>query len=468
MKTYLCIDLKTFFASVECAERGLDPFTTNLVVADPERTEKTICLAITPAMKALGIRNRCRVFEIPPGIEYIMAKPRMRLYMQKSVQIYRIYLRYIAPEDMHVYSIDEVFIDATPYLGLYGLTARQLANMLRDTVFAETGITATAGIGPNLFQAKVALDVTAKHAADGIGVLDDESFREQIQPHRPITDIWGIGPGISRRLAKYGVHDLRGVTELREETLYREFGVNAEFLIDHAYGQEPCTMADIHAFVPESNSLSNGQVLSCDYSFDEGLVILHEMVEALVLELVDRELVAQSISLMVGYAKDSSATREGRSYGGNVGGGGVEGGFSDSLAHDDLDEPARAPFIGEHGVQGVNKWGCGYTGGTRKLHWRTNSRRKLLGAFDDLWMETTRRDSAIRRLNIGFGGVLPEEMATFDLFDDMAAESQERDLQKAVIAVKEKFGKNALLKGVSLTEKATARQRNMSVGGHHG
>ena len=231
-------------------------------------------------------------------------------------------------------------------------------------------------------------------------------------------------------------------------------------------------MADIHAFVPESNSLSNGQVLSCDYSYDEALVILHEMVDALVLELVDRGVVAQSISLMVGYAKDSPASAgAGGSGTGNGKAGRADAGGGDGVgAADGTDDADDAPsaFVGEHGVRPVNTWGVGYTGGTRKLRWRTNSRRKLLGAFDDLWEETTRRDSAIRRMNIGFGGVLPEEMATFDLFDDIEAETQERDLQKAVIAVKEKFGKNALLKGVSLTEKATARQRNVSVGGHHG
>ena len=445
-KTYLCIDLKTFFASVECAERGLDPFTTRLVVADPDRTNKTICLAITPAMKALGIRNRCRVFEIPEGIDYIMAKPRMRLYMDKSIQIYQIYLRYIAPEDMHVYSIDEVFIDATPYLRLYNMTARELANKLRDAVFEETGITATAGIGANLFQAKVALDITAKHVDDGIGILDDETFREQIQTHRPITDVWGIGPSISRRLAKYGVYDLRGVTEMREQTLYREFGVNAEFLIDHAHGQEPCTMAQIHAFVPETNSLSNAQVLSCDYTFDEARIILHEMLDMLILELVDRELVAETISLGVGYAKEAQANMM------------TAAGLT----------PEERTFVGEHGMQGVNKLGFGHTGGSRKLPWRTNSRRKIVDAYDKLWDETTRRDVPIRRVGIGFGNVLPEEMATFDLFDDIEAETQERDLQRAVLAVKERFGKNALIKGVSLTEKATARQRNESVGGHHG
>ena len=279
-RVYLCIDLKSFYASVECAARGLDPFTTNLVVADPDRSNTTICLAITPAMKELGVRNRCRVFEIPEGIDYIMATPRMHLYMEESARIYSIYLRYVSADDVHVYSIDECFIDVTSYLALYGKTPRQMARLLMDAVFAETGICATAGIGTNLFLAKVALDVTAKHADDGIGVLDEAEFRRVIWPHRPLTDIWNIGPGITRRLAKYGVHDLRGVTQMREETLYREFGVNAEFLIDHAWGQEPCTIAEIHAYEPKGHSLVNGQVLPSDYTADEARMVMREMVDA--------------------------------------------------------------------------------------------------------------------------------------------------------------------------------------------
>ncbi len=303
-RTYICIDLKSFYASVECAERGLDPFTTNLVVADPERTEKTICLAITPAMKELGIRNRCRLFEIPAGIDYLVIKPRMRHYMEVSAQIYSIYLRFIAPEDIHVYSIDECFIDATPYLGLYGKTARQIARMLMDEVFAETRITATAGIGTNLFLCKLALDITAKHVEDGIGFLDEDAFRRTIWNHRPITDIWNIGPGIANRLLKYGVKDLEGVARMPPSILYEEFGVNAEFLIDHANGIEPCTIAQIHAYEPQGSSITNGQVLSSDYSFEEGLVVLREMVEASVLELVEKHLVTDQLALYVGYARE--------------------------------------------------------------------------------------------------------------------------------------------------------------------
>ena len=253
-RTYVCIDLKSFYASVECVARGLDPMTTKLVVADPTRSEMTICLAVSPAMKAAGVRNRCRLHEIPKGMEFITARPRMRAYMAASADIYGVYLRYVSPDDIHPYSIDECFIDATPYLELYAVDARGFANTLRDAVRAETGIPATVGIGPNLFLAKVALDIAAKHAPDGIGELDACSFREQIWPHRPITDIWNIGPGIARRLAKYRVFDLRGVTEVDPDVLYGEFGVNAEYLIDHAWGWEPCTIAEVKAYEPETSS----------------------------------------------------------------------------------------------------------------------------------------------------------------------------------------------------------------------
>ena len=305
-RTYLCIDLKSFYASVECADRGLDPFTTNLVVADPDRTEKTICLAVSPALKALGLPGRCRVFEIPEGVDYVMARPRMRRYMDVSADIYSVYLRYVSPEDIHPYSIDECFIDATPYLSLYQVDARGFAVVLMNAVLAETGVCATAGIGPNLFLAKVALDIAAKHADDHIGFLDQAEFERTIQTHRPITDIWNVGPGIAKRLAKYGVHDLRGVCGLDEGTLYREFGVNAEYLIDHAHGVEPCTIADIRAYEPGAHSLMNGQVLPCDYTREEARDVLREMVDQLVLDLVDKRLVAESISLYVGYAKGSA------------------------------------------------------------------------------------------------------------------------------------------------------------------
>lgn len=436
-KTYICIDLKCFYASVECIDRGLDPFKDRLVVADPERSNTTICLAITPAMKALGVKNRCRVFEIPPGITYIMARPRMRLYMKKSADIYAIYLRYVSPEDVHVYSIDECFIDATPYLDLYDMGARDFARLLMDAVRAETGICATAGVGANLFLAKVALDITAKHALDNIGFLDEAAFKREIWFHRPLTDIWSIGPGIARRLARYGARDLAGVAALSKETLYREFGVNAEYLIDHAWGQEPCTIAEIQRYKPEGHSMTNGQVLPGDYTFEEARLVLKEMVDASVLEMVEQGVVTERISLMVGYARSA-------------------GSFADVEL-----------FEGEHGKRPVSghRWGL-HTGGNRKLDRRTNSRALLTACFEELYDETTRRDVPIRRVNIGFGDLLPEEYDTLTLFDDEAAFERERSLQEALVAVRGKFGKNAMLKGMSLREKATARERNEQVGGH--
>ena len=434
-KYYLCIDLKSFYASVECTDRGWDPFSTNLVVADPDRSQTTICLAVSPALKLLGVPGRCRVFEIPKDIDFYMAKPRMKRYMEVSTHIYSLYLRYVSPQDIHVYSIDECFIDATPYLSLYHMDAVTFAKTLTKTIFDETGIYAAAGIGPNLFLAKVALDITAKHTHDGIGVLDEDRFKEQIWFHQPITDVWNIGSGIARRLAKYGVYDLAGVCAMEEKTLYKEFGVNAEFLIDHAWGQEPCTIEEIHSYVPEGHSLMNGQVLPCDYALEEARIVLHEMVDASVLELVEKGLVAETISLSIGYAR-------------------LKTGF-------DPDNPA--------GYEPPSRSRRFYarTGGTRKIGRLTNSAHILKDCFETLFDETTHDNLPIRRISIGFGGLLPEKFATITLFDDVEAENKERRRQKAIIAVREKFGKNAMLKGTSLQEKATAHERNNQIGGHH-
>ena len=436
-RTYFCIDLKSFYASVECIARGLDPMKDNLVVADPKRTRTTICLAVTPAMKALGVRNRCRVFEIPDGIEYVMAKPRMKLYMKVSAFIYSLYLRYVSAEDVHVYSIDECFIDATPYLSYYDVRPREFAKMFIDLVRSETGISATAGIGPNLFLAKVALDVTAKHAPDGIGVLDEESFRREVWFHQPITDIWGIGPGTARRLARYGVFDLAGVASLDPATLHRDFGKNAEYLIDHAWGLEACTMYDIHAYTPKAHSVTNGQVLACDYSREEALVVMREMVEASVLDIVGKGLVCERVSLDVGYAMEGQPM----------------GDFE--------------VFDGGHGKRliGANRF-QGHTGGCRKLSRPTNSRKAIMDALCDLFEETTLRGCCVRRLSIGLADLSPEDAITPSLFDFEEGESRERDLQDAIIAVQGKFGKNAMMRAASLQEKATMRERNMQVGGH--
>lgn len=486
-KCYLCIDLKSFYASVECADRGWDPFTTKLVVADPERSQTTICLAVSPALKALGVPGRCRVFEIPSTIDYFMAPPRMKRYMEVSTHIYSLYLRYVSPQDIHVYSIDECFIDATPYLSLYHMDATTFAKTLTKTVFDETGICATVGIGTNLFLAKVALDITAKHTHDGIGILNETTFKQQVWFHQPITDIWNIGPGIARRLVKYGVHDLAGVCAMEEKTLYKEFGVNAEYLIDHAWGQEPCTIAQIHSYVPEGHSLMNGQVLPCDYTLEETRMVMHEMLDASVLELVQKGLVAESISLSIGYARPKAnmsgdldmsggdPSRDDESS--NMGGGSshaindspgttsVQTGFDpeDPLSYNSY--ASASPAHSSH-VPPTHRHFYAHTGGTRKIGRRTNSARVLKEHFEALFNETTNNALPIRRISIGFGGLLPEKYATTTLFDDIEAESKERRRQEAIIAVREKFGKNAMLKGTSLQEKATARERNNQIGGH--
>lgn len=415
-KTYLCIDLKSFYASVECVERGLDPFNTNLVVSDPSRGNGAICLAITPAMKALGIKNRCRIFEIPKSVEYIVAKPRMHRYMEISAEIYSIYLQYISPDDIHVYSIDECFIDATKYLSLYGKTPKEMAIMLMEAVLKKTGICATAGVGTNLFLAKVALDITAKHVPDHIGMLDETEFKRTIWTHRPITDIWNIGRSTAKRLEKYGIFDLKGVAEFPKELLYKEFGVNAEYLIDHAHGIEPCTISEIQNYKAKTSSISNSQILFENYSYADALTVIKEMVDKQVLELVEKHLVTDSVSLSVGYSKDIVKT----------------------------------------------------TGGTRKIGEYTDSYRKIMKHFEMLYKETTNRDFSIRRLSVGLNNLQDESMATISFFTDFEAEEKERRIQKTMLSIKQKYGKNAILKGTSYTEKGTARSRNKLIGGHNG
>ena len=414
MRNYLCIDLKSFFASVECVERGLDPFKVNLIVADPERGSGTIVLAVSPAMKALGVPGRCRVYEIPKNIPYIMAPPRMNLYLQKSRQVVDIYLRFVCPDDLHVYSVDECFIDTTDYLKLYHKTETEFANMLRDAVFAETGICATAGIGTNLFLAKVALDIVAKHVPDHIGVLDEERFREQLWYHRPITDIWNVGPATAKKLEHFGVYDLHGVTLLPKETLQRAFGVNARSLINHAWGIEPCTIAQIKAYVPKSTSISNGQVLFRDYSFDEAGLILMEMVEHLTLELVRRRQRTSSVGLTVSYSKDI------------------------------------APAAGR----------------TMKLPSPTQSYKRLSDVFRTLYTESVRQELPIRRLNISLGGLTGESDTQLSLFDAPLAEAKEHSMLQAIVSLHDRYGKNSVVRGRDFEKCATLRARNEMVGGH--
>lgn len=413
-RTYLCIDLKSFYASVECVERGLDPFSANLVVADPSRGRGAICLAVSPALKALGVKNRCRIFEIPEKVRYITAMPRMKRYMEYSADIYSIYLRYISPEDIHVYSIDECFFDVTAYLKMYSKSPKEMANMLMDAVMRETGICATAGIGTNMFLAKAALDITAKHAEDHIGYLNEDEFKKQLWHHRPITDIWNVGRGIAARLERYGIYDLYGVAHTDEAKLYKEFGINAEFLIDHANGREPCTIEEIHNYKSKTESMSNNQILFEDYSYDDAYLVLKEMVNLIALELAEKNLMTNSISLSIGYS----------------GGGGA--------------------------------------GKTVKIPAYTDSEKKLLKYFEDCFRRTVRRDAKIRRIGVGLNNVVMRDFVDVDLFGDYIKDDKERRKQAAIVGIKNKYGKNSILRGMNLLEKATARKRNTLIGGHNG
>ena len=418
MAVYMCLDLKSFYASVECADLGVDPFTTPLVVADASRGLGAITLAISPALKQLGVKNRCRLFEIPSTIEYIAVKPRMRRYMEVSASIYGILLDYVAPEDIHVYSIDEYFIDVTPYSRLYKKTWRELALLFKQKVLEQTHIHATVGLGTNLFLAKVALDVLAKHAPQGIGVLNEELFKEKIWHHQPITDIWQIGKGIASRLHKYGVVDLHGITTIPEDRWYKEFGVNAELLIDHAWGRETCTMKEIHAYRPAKHSLSRGQILLRNYSYEECFVPLREMVESLLLELIAEEALTKYVSLGVRYA--------------------------------------------DRTVKG--------TGGSRRLSKYTCSLEVLSQAVLELYKETTHPYQEIRQLSVGFDDLVSREAVSWE--EDLFSTFQDREekayqVERTVLTIKEKFGGNSILRASSLQEEGTMQFRNTLVGGHN-
>ena len=414
-KIYLCIDLKSFYASVECVERGLDPFKINLVVADPTRGGGAITLAATPAIKKLGVPSRGRIYEIPKNIEYITAPPRMTLYMQYSATIYSIFLKFISSEDIHVYSIDESFLDITTYMSLYNTTPKQLAKMILDEIYDQTGITATVGIGTNLFLAKVALDITAKHAKDCMGYLDEDLFKQLIWHHQPITDIWMIGPGTANRLAMLGIKDLYGVAHYNEKILYKLFGINAEYLIDHSWGREPTEISDIKAYKPSSNSISNSQILFEDYNYKDAYLIMKEMVESNVLQLTEKHLVTNHISLFIGYSKNCI-------------------------------KPSR---------------------GSRKITNTTNSYRILLVEFKLLYKKIINPNYPIRQIGISFGNVKDEIYEQFDLFADQEDIEKEKRVQEALVHIRNKYGKNAVLKGMNFYEKATQRKRNGLVGGHN-
>ena len=416
-KSYVCIDLKSYYASVECVDRKLDPFKTNLVVADPSRGHGALCLAISPAMKALGIRNRCRLYEIPRNVKYITALPRMQHYMDVSAGIYKIYLEYIAKEDIFPYSIDESFIDVTPYLSLYQKSPKEMAQFLMQQVFQRTGICATAGVGPNLFLAKIAMDIIAKHVPDHIGILNEESFKRTMWHHRPITDFWNIAGGTARRLEKFGVYDLYGITRLPESALYKVFGKNAQYLIDHAWGREPTTIADIRAYKPENQSISNGQVLFEDYSYTDARILIHEMAETLIQQLLEKDLVTREISLRIGYS-----------------------------GYDHMS-----------------------SGGSRRLEQYTDLPRHIQQAFKDLYEAKVNRYIPIRTLNLSLNKVQPAKDWYYqtNLFGNDKATEKERAVEKVMIEVKKKHGKNALLRGIDFMPKATLRTRNTLIGGHH-
>ena len=414
-RIYICIDLKSFYASVECVERGLDPMTTNLVVADPERTEKTICLAVSPSMKELGIKNRCRVFQIPKNVEYTMAPPRMQLYIDYSANIYSVYLKYIAKEDIHVYSIDEVFMDVTEYLTMYQMSAKELGMRIMQDVLETTGIPATCGIGTNLYLAKIALDITAKHSEDRVGVLSEELYQKTLWNHRPLTDFWRVGAGTAKRLDSIGIHTMGEVAQADEQMLLRLFGIDAELLIDHAWGRETTTMADIKNYKPKTNSISSGQVLSSDYSYEAGKLIVREMADLLALDLVDKGLVTDSITLHIGY---NNAINE---------------------------KPAH---------------------GTTTMTVTTSSAKTIVEYTEKLYERIMLPNTSIRRINLTFNNVVDEMYKQYDLFTDPAELERENKMQKAMLDIKKKFGKNAILKGMNLEEGATTMERNRQIGGH--
>lgn len=498
-KYYAAIDLKSFYASVECIQRGLDPLTTNLLVADASRTEKTICLAVSPSLKSYGIPGRARLFEAvqqvglvnalrrakAPGgqfrgkswdaeelnrdpslqIDYITAPPRMSLYMQTSTKIYEIYLQYVAPEDMHVYSVDEVFLDITPYLKTSGLTPYAFVRQIIRDVVQQTGITATAGIGTNLYLSKIAMDIVAKHEpADAYGVriaqMDEMGYRRLLWDHRPLTDFWRVGPGYARKLEKVGLHTMGDVARCslggpddfhNEELLFRLFGVAAELLIDHAWGVEPCTIADIKAYRPESNSISSGQVLTCPYPADKARLVMREMTDLLVLDLVDKGLMTDQMVLTVGYDVDNL-----------------------------LDPERRQRYKGPVETDRYGRKVPKYAHGTANLPAYSSSTREITQAVMELFDRIVDKELLVRRMTIAACRILTERavsqaspMEQLDLFaQPEAAEAQEacrqreKRRQQAVLEIQKKYGKNAILKGMNLEEGATARERNRQIGGH--
>jgi DNA polymerase V len=502
-RSYVAIDLKSFYASVECKERNLDPLTTNLVVADPERTTKTICLAVSPALKAYGIPGRARLFEVVRkvkeingerkrknggheftgqscdtgelkadrsfALDYITAVPRMALYMKYSTRIYDIYLKYVAPEDIHVYSIDEVFMDVTDYLHTYRLTPEELAGKIMREIYEQTGITATAGIGTNLYLAKIAMDIMAKHSEPDengfrFASLDEMSYRRSLWNHRPLTDFWRVGRGYAKKLEQCGLYTMGDIARCsvgkenefyNEELLYKMFGVNAELLIDHAWGYEPCTMEQVKAYKPETNSVCSGQVLHCPYDFDKAKLVVKEMTDLMTLDLVDKRLVTDQIVLTVGYDIENLTDPDRyRKYKGSV----------------TIDRYGRKVPKHAHG--------------TTNLKRKTSSTMLITDAVMELYDRIVDKNLLIRRINITANKLVDESFSKeeetyeqLDLFTDYTVKEQEqaeeeavlereKRMQQTMLTIKKKFGKNAILKGMNLQEGATAKDRNEQIGGH--
>ena len=494
-RIYATIDLKSFYASVECVERGLNPMTTHLVVADAARSEKTICLAVSPSLKAYGIPGRARLFEVVQRVkeinserkwaaphhqlegascdvyalkrypeltlDYIAAVPRMALYLEYSARIYSVYLKYIAPEDIHVYSIDEVFLDLTDYLHTYHKTARELVKTIIQDIYQTTGITATAGLGTNLYLSKVAMDIMAKRTPadeDGVRIaeLDESRYRRELWTHRPITDFWRVGKGYARKLEEKGLYTMGDIARCslgtaqdfhNEDLLYKLFGINAELLIDHAWGYEPCTMADIKAYKPERSSVGSGQVLHTPYTYEKAKLVVQEMTELLVLDLVEKQLLTNQIVLTVGY---------------------------------DIDNPQ---YQGEVTIDYYGRKVPKHAHGTENLAQYTSSARLIVSAMMQLYERIVDKNLMVRRVNLTAGNIIeaqklaepvkaPAQMSLFQeedsqkTADETEALEKEKQLQQAVVALRQKFGKNAVLKGINLEEGATAQERNRQIGGH--
>ena len=415
-RQYLCIDQKSYYATVECVARGLDPLEADLVVADAERSPNTICLAVSAHLKQRGVANRCRLRDIPPHIQCIVARPRMQLYIDYAAEIYAVFLKYIAPEDIHVYSIDESFLDVTNYLKMYGMTAKELAVMIIKDVKDTVGTICTCGIGTNLYLAKIALDIKAKHAVDFIGVLDEESYRAELWEHRPITDFWQIGEGKATRLRNRGITSMHDVAMASEDLLYNMFGIDAELLIDHAWGRESTTIADIKAYRSKSKSLSSGQVLMRDYKYQEGEIIAKEMMDQLCLDMAAKKLATDSVSLYVGY-----------SY--------------------------------TQGVPGA--------GGTAKLATETNLASMLVPAIETLYRRIVDPRFVIRRVCLSCNNVVEDiGVLQLNMFEDTTKQLRDKAIQETMLGIRAKYGKNSILKGVNFDPAATGRERNLQIGGH--